>query len=245
MGLFTAGVAAGLVVFLGAAPPMAVASPARPRGPGVADLSVRLTAAPQVAQPGHWLSYRVRVRNAGPGDAVLPVLTLRVPEQVDIVHVDVAACHPGASRNEVVCPSPSDIPSGGSGAVTVFGKVRAGARGPLRADARLTSEVLDDNQADNRAGLVTKVGPARPAHRQGPESRRSGGGVVRHGAVLAGVDVGRSGRGEDRARRREHRGEQNQPGACEFHQEGGDRSGFEHVGDHTTDDAERYRFRRT
>ncbi|MEO3808830.1 hypothetical protein ABGB17_07485 [Sphaerisporangium sp. B11E5] len=173
MGLFTAGVAAGLVLLVVAAPAPAGVPPV-PWRAGGADLSVRLTAAPHVAQPGHWLTYRVRVRNAGPGDAVLPVLTVRVPDEVEIVHVDVAACHPGATPNEVVCPSPADIPSGGSGALTVLGKVRAGARGPLRAGARLTSEVADVHEGDNRAGLVTRIARVRPAHRPRPEVRRRG-----------------------------------------------------------------------
>ncbi|MFC6080747.1 hypothetical protein [Sphaerisporangium aureirubrum] len=175
MGVFTAGITAGLVLsFAAATPAAAVAAPPPPWRTGGADLSVRLSVAPQVAQPGQWLSYRVRVRNAGPGDAVLPVLTVHLPEEVDIVHVDVAACHPGAARNEVVCPSSADIPSGGSGALTVFGKVRAGTRGPLRAAARLTSEVTDGDEGDNRAELVTRVAPARLAHHPGPEVRRKG-----------------------------------------------------------------------
>ncbi|MFC4531396.1 hypothetical protein [Sphaerisporangium dianthi] len=157
MGLFTAGVAAGLVFFVAA--PLAVnAAPARPAGRwGGADLSVRVAASPRVAQPGQWLSYEVKVRNAGPGEAVLPVLTIRLPAEVDIAAVNVASCRPGTSKNEVVCPSPTDIQAGDSGAVTVLGLVRSGARGPLRVSAGLSSEVVDGNEADNRAELVTKV----------------------------------------------------------------------------------------
>ncbi|MCW2880089.1 MAG: hypothetical protein JWQ95_4189 [Sphaerisporangium sp.] len=159
MGLFSAGVAAGLVFFVVAGAPAVVNSSSRhsPRLWGGADLSVRVAASPRVAQPGQWLSYEVKVSNSGPGEAVLPVLTIRVPDEVDIAAVNVATCHPGSSKNEVVCPSPMDIPAGDSGAVTVLGVVRAGARGPLRASASLTSEVVDDHEADNHAELVTHV----------------------------------------------------------------------------------------
>ncbi|WP_405144736.1 DUF11 domain-containing protein [Sphaerisporangium sp. NBC_01403] len=160
MGLFSAGIAAGLVLLVVAGAPAVVNASARhsPRLWGGADLSVRLTASPRVAQPGQWLSYEVKVRNAGPGDAVLPVLTIRVPDQVDVIAVNVASCHPGTSKHEVVCPSTTDIQAGDSGAVTVLGVVGTGARGPLRATARLTSEVVDDNEADNHAEVLTKVG---------------------------------------------------------------------------------------
>ncbi|MGW4637612.1 hypothetical protein ACWEN6_03745 [Sphaerisporangium sp. NPDC004334] len=159
MGLFTAGIAAGLVFFVVSAAPLVVnaSSGSAPGRWGGADLSVRVAASPRVAQPGQWLSYQVKVRNAGPGDAVLPVLKIHLPDQVDIAAVNVATCRPGAAKNEVVCPSPDDIAAGGSGAVTVLGLVRAGARGPLRATAGLSSEVVDDNEADNRAEVLTRV----------------------------------------------------------------------------------------
>ncbi|RCG27802.1 hypothetical protein DQ384_25020 [Sphaerisporangium album] len=165
MGLFSTGVAAGLVLFLVTgvtAAPVVVNTSSRhvSRIWGGADLSVRMTASPRVAQPGQWLSYEVRVRNAGPGDAVLPLLTIRMPAEVEIAAVNVASCRPGTSRhvrNEVVCPSPVDVRAGGTGAVTVLGLVRPGARGPLRASAVLSSEVVDENEADNRAEAVTQV----------------------------------------------------------------------------------------
>ncbi|MEV6985785.1 hypothetical protein AB0M95_31625 [Sphaerisporangium sp. NPDC051017] len=193
MGLFSTGVAAGLVLFLitgvTAAPVVANASSLPvSRLWGGADLSVRMTVSPRVAQPGRWLAYQVRVRNAGPGDAVLPVLTIKIPDEVEIAAVNVASCRPGAGRgknhagnhvgNEVVCPSPVDIRAGGTGAVTVLGVVRPGARGPLRASAVLTSEVVDENEADNRAEVVTQVAegagpPVRlsPGHRARPGRR--------------------------------------------------------------------------
>jgi hypothetical protein len=159
MGLFSAGVAACLVLVIVAGAPAVLNASSRhsPRRWGGADLSVRVAASPRVAQPGQWLSYQVKVRNAGPADAVLPVLKIRVPHEVDIATVNVASCHPGTSRTEVVCPSPVDIAPGGKGTVTVVGLVRTGARGPLRASAGLSSEVVDDNEADNRAEVVTHV----------------------------------------------------------------------------------------
>jgi Domain of unknown function DUF11 len=159
MGLFSAGVAAGLVLVVVAGAPGVVSASSghSPRLWGGADLSVRVAASPRVAQPGQWLSYEVKVRNSGPGDAVLPVLTIKVPDEVDIATVNVASCHPGTSKNEVVCPSPVDIAPGETGAVTVIGMVRTGARGPLHASAGLTSEVVDGNETDNHADVVTQV----------------------------------------------------------------------------------------
>ncbi|GII88643.1 hypothetical protein Ssi03_66330 [Sphaerisporangium siamense] len=179
MVLFSTGIAAGLVLFLVTGAPV-VANAARASGVwGGADLSVRLTAAPKVAQPGQWLSYVVKVRNAGPGDAVLPVLRVRMPDEVQITGVNVASCRPGRARNEVVCPSPVDIRAGGSGAVTILGVVRTGAKGPLRASAVLSSEVVDENEADNRAEATTQVDEGAdlavrlsPAHRTAPPGGR-------------------------------------------------------------------------
>ncbi|MFI6320643.1 hypothetical protein ACIBG8_24115 [Nonomuraea sp. NPDC050556] len=114
-------------------------------------------ASPAVAQPGQPIEYKVTVRNAGPGDAVLPVLKVLIPRDVDIVGVDVATCRPGRTPSEVICPSPVDVLVGGTGAVTINGVVRPGARGPLRAVASLTSEVEDANEADNTHAAITKV----------------------------------------------------------------------------------------
>ncbi|MFI6811516.1 hypothetical protein ACIBG7_03860 [Nonomuraea sp. NPDC050328] len=124
---------------------------------GGADLSVRVTPEPRVAQPGQPILYRVTVRNAGPGDAVLPVLRVTIPTGVDVVNVNVATCRPGRTVNEVVCPSPTDVLAGGSGEVRIGGVVQAKAKGPLRATATLTSEVKDDNEADNTHVASTPV----------------------------------------------------------------------------------------
>ena len=62
-----------------------------------------------------------------------------------------------------------DVPAGTTGSVRITGLVRPAARGPLRARATLTSEVVDPNEADNVAEAVTKVGPrADLAVRFGP-----------------------------------------------------------------------------
>lgn len=130
---------------------------ARADGWGGADLSVTVQASPAVAQPGQPIEYRVTVRNAGPGDAVLPVLKVLVPSGVDIVAVDVSTCRPGRNRSEVICPSPVDVLVGGTGGVTISGIVRPGARGPLKAVASLSSEVVDENEGDNTHATVTTV----------------------------------------------------------------------------------------
>lgn len=142
----------------------AVTGPAQasvPRGNegqwGGADLSVSIEASPKIAQPGQSLTYTVQVRNGGPGDAVLPTLTVRVPTDFKIVNVDVAECQPGRGLAEVVCRSSKDVAPGQAGGVVITGVVRPHARGPLRAQARLTSEVLDGHDVDNEAESVTRV----------------------------------------------------------------------------------------
>ncbi|MEU6996926.1 hypothetical protein [Nonomuraea sp. NPDC046570] len=125
---------------------------------GRADLSVRVTTSPAVAQPGQPIAYHVQVGNAGTGEAVLPVLRLVVPQGVRVVGVDVATCRPGGTPNEVVCPSSQNVPPGGTGAVIVNGIVKPGARGPLRAIAALTAQAPDENEQDNIAAAITEVG---------------------------------------------------------------------------------------
>ncbi|GAA0387654.1 hypothetical protein Acor_74140 [Acrocarpospora corrugata] len=124
---------------------------------GAADLIVRIESFPAIAQPGQPIAYRVTVANTGPGDAVLPVLTVRIPREVEIMSVDVAECLPGRGYNEVVCRSPRDILAGGSGGVTITGLVRPSATGPLRAHATLSSEVVDANERNNRVNSQIKV----------------------------------------------------------------------------------------
>ncbi|WP_326820036.1 hypothetical protein [Streptosporangium sp. NBC_01756] len=122
-----------------------------------ADLSVQMETLPKVAQPGQPLLYRAEVRNTGPEDAVLPLLTIRLPEGVEILRVNVAECRPGTAVNEVVCPSEHDVVAGGAGGVTISGLVRPGARGPLAATATLSSEIVDENEANNSAETLTEV----------------------------------------------------------------------------------------
>ncbi|GAA0409136.1 hypothetical protein GCM10009530_71950 [Microbispora corallina] len=124
---------------------------------GAADLSVGISASPRVAQPGQPLTYRVSVHNKGPGDAVLPVLRVRLPRDFQVVNVDVAECDPGRGYSEIVCRSRRDVLPGGSGGMTITGVVRPGAHGPLRAQASLSSEVVDGHQDDNTADVVTRV----------------------------------------------------------------------------------------
>lgn len=124
---------------------------------GAADLSVRISASPKVAQPSQPLVYRVNVHNRGPGDAVLPVLRVRVPREIKIIHVNVAECRPARGYREIVCESNRDVVAGESGSVTITGLVRPGARGTLRAEAQISSEVVDGREADNTAKAVTKV----------------------------------------------------------------------------------------
>ncbi|MFI6506705.1 hypothetical protein ACIBCT_03800 [Streptosporangium sp. NPDC050855] len=151
-------VAAGvLCLVLAALPRAALASP-EGDGWGGADLSVRLLVSPARAQPGRLLSYRAEVGNAGPGDAVLPVLTVRLPDEVDVLGADVAECLPGVAAGEVVCASSADVPAGTSGGVRIDAMVRPGARGPLEASATLSSGVVDDDETNNSTRTLTEVG---------------------------------------------------------------------------------------
>ncbi|MBB5962265.1 DUF11 domain-containing protein [Planomonospora venezuelensis] len=150
--------AAAVVVALAlAVGPGAARAQTRGPDPGGADLSVLMGVSPARAQPGQPLVYRVRVRNAGPGEAVLPVLTVRLPAGVDVLHADVAECLPGRDAREVVCSAGADIPAGSSGEVRITGLVRPGARGPLQASATIFSEVVDGRPANDSARVLTPV----------------------------------------------------------------------------------------
>ncbi|MBP2704764.1 hypothetical protein JOL79_13165 [Microbispora sp. RL4-1S] len=147
-------VVTGLVcVFVAGVPQPAVAADQW----GTADLSVGISASPRVAQPGQPLTYRVTVHNKGPGDAVLPVLRVELPQDFQVVNVDVAECRPERGWSQVVCRSARDVVSGGSGGMTITGVVRPGAHGPLQARASLSSEVVDGHEGDNTADVVTRV----------------------------------------------------------------------------------------
>jgi hypothetical protein len=124
---------------------------------GAADLSVGISASPKVAQPGQPLTYHVRVHNDGPGDAVLPVLRVHTPRDFQIINVDVAECTPGRGMNEVICQASQDVLAGGSGSMTITGLIRPGANGPLRAEASLSSEIVDSDNSDNSAESLTRV----------------------------------------------------------------------------------------
>lgn len=124
---------------------------------GAADLSVRISASPKVAQPGQPLTYHVDVHNKGPGDAVLPLLRVHLPHDFQVMNVDVAECAPGRGYDQVVCRSSRDVLAGGSGGMTITGVIRPGAHGPLRARATLSSEVVDADEADNTAETLTPV----------------------------------------------------------------------------------------
>ncbi|MEU4829743.1 hypothetical protein [Streptosporangium sp. NPDC023615] len=140
-----------------AVPSRAASASPEGEGWGGADLSVRLLVSPDRAQPGRPLRYRAEVSNAGPGDAVLPVLTLRLPDGVRVLGTDVTECLPGIAAGEVVCASADDVPAGTTGGVTLDAIVRPGARGPLEASATLSSEVVDDDETNNSARALTEV----------------------------------------------------------------------------------------
>lgn len=150
-------VVAGVICLVLATVPRAASASPDDEGWGGADLSVRLTVSPKRAQPGQPLTYRAEVRNAGPGDAVLPLLTVRLPDGVEVIGVNVAECLPGATTGEVVCAATKDVPAGQTGGVTINGVVRPGARGPLTASASLSSEVVDDDETDNVSETLTEV----------------------------------------------------------------------------------------
>ncbi|MEV0967251.1 hypothetical protein [Microtetraspora glauca] len=147
-------VVAGLACLIAAGAPRAALASDQWGG---ADLGVEISASPRVAQPGQPLVYDVRVHNNGPGDAVLPVLTIRLPRDVKVINVNVAECRAGRGTNEIICRSPGDVLATGSGGVTVTGLVRPAAHGTLRAQAELSSEIVDPHQEDNTAETVTQV----------------------------------------------------------------------------------------
>lgn len=151
-------VVAGVICLVLAATTGSAFAPPDEDGWGGADLSVLLTVFPKRAQPGQPLTYQAEVRNAGPGDAVLPVLVVRLPDGVSVIGVNVAECLPGTIPGEVVCASAKDVPAGQAGGVTINTVVRSGARGPLEASATLSSEVVDDDETNNSSRTLTEVG---------------------------------------------------------------------------------------
>jgi hypothetical protein len=151
-------VVAGVVSLVLAGVPGTTSARTEEKNRSGADLSVRLTVSPALAQPGKPLIYQAAVSNEGPEDAVLPVLIVRLPEEVEILGTNVAECLPGSAANEVICASQQDVLAGGTGGVTISGIVRPGARGPLRATAMLSSAVVDENGANDSAQTLTSVG---------------------------------------------------------------------------------------
>ncbi|MGI5485941.1 DUF11 domain-containing protein [Microtetraspora malaysiensis] len=154
MGRLVVMVVAGLFCLIAAGVPRVAHADARWGG---ADLSVEITASPRTAQPGQPVVYDVRVRNNGPGDAVLTVLTIRLPRDVKIINVNVGECGRGRGTSEIVCRTPGDVRASGTGQVVVTGLVRAAAQGPLRAQVELTSQIADPHPENNTAEVVTPV----------------------------------------------------------------------------------------
>ncbi|MDP9846630.1 hypothetical protein J2853_005841 [Streptosporangium lutulentum] len=176
-------IVAGVVSLVLAVAPGAASARSGEKNLVGADLSVRLSVLPKLAQPGKPLIYRADVSNAGPEDAVLPVLVVRLPEGVEVIGVNVAECLPGGAANEVICASRQDVMAGDAGGVTISGLVRPGARGPLRATATLSSEIVDENGTNDSAQTSTPVGEGTDLAVR--LSRRAiGGRLVTVGAVV-------------------------------------------------------------
>ncbi|NUR84229.1 MAG: hypothetical protein HOY71_09105 [Nonomuraea sp.] len=136
---------------------LGIPDPALATGWGTADRSVSMSVQPGRAQPGRPILYQVRVRNDGPGDAVLPVLTVTMPRGVQIVGVNVGNCRQGRGTNEIVCSAADDVLVGQSGTLVISGTVRPGASGPLRASASISSEIEDSDVADNTVLSATPL----------------------------------------------------------------------------------------
>ncbi|MBB5134666.1 hypothetical protein HNP84_004400 [Thermocatellispora tengchongensis] len=158
-GRLAAGALAGGVCAAAAIVPGGATTPALADGRPA--LSVSITAHPKIAQPGRPLTYRVYVRNTGPGDAVTPVLRVRLPDEVTIKGTDVSECRPARGKhgaNEVVCASGFDVPAGYGGGVNIVGTVSTRASGTLLAVATLESPAPGTKDTTGKPGKSDKTG---------------------------------------------------------------------------------------
>lgn len=149
--------------------------------PDQSDVSVELTVSPAAGVVGDPITYRARVRNAGPDPAAGATLTLALPAAVALTSATVpgGSC---AAGPPVTCQL-GTLGAGEDRVVTVLGKVERTGR--IDAAATTASTVPDANPADNKdtvAGAADLLPP--------PEQGKSVNAAVRQGSVSCGKSGG-------------------------------------------------------
>ena len=129
---------------------------------GVADLSLTKTDSPDPVIAGTTLTWSLTVANAGPSSATNVVVSDDVPAGVVVQSVTAsggATCTSGQPGNPAL-PAKCNfgtLASGASRTMTIVAKVNSGTKGSLENDARVTSDTLDANNANDLATTLTTV----------------------------------------------------------------------------------------
>jgi uncharacterized repeat protein (TIGR01451 family) len=129
---------------------------------GVADLSVTKSDSPDPVVAGTNLTYMINVHNGGPSTAMNVVVEDALSAGVSIVSVTPTApgsCNAGVPGNALLpttCTFGS-IAAGGSESITIVVKVDPAYLGLLENDVTVSSDTLDDNNANNLDTTSTTV----------------------------------------------------------------------------------------
>jgi len=129
---------------------------------GYADLALTKSDAPDPVIAGTNVTWTLNVSNSGPSTATNVVVEDAVPAGVSVVSAagtGGATCTtgvPGDALQPARCNFGS-LATGASRTMTIVAKVLSGTTGTLENDARVTSDTLDQNNANNLATSLTTV----------------------------------------------------------------------------------------
>lgn len=128
----------------------------------VSDLSLTKTAAPSPVIAGTNITWTLTLSNAGPSAATNVVVSDDVPNGVVVQSVTGtggASCVSGQPGNPALPARCSfgSVASGGSRTMTIVATVKSGTKGVLENDARVSSDAVDPNNANDSATTFTNV----------------------------------------------------------------------------------------
>ncbi|HKX55643.1 MAG TPA: zinc-dependent metalloprotease family protein, partial [Xanthomonadales bacterium] len=128
---------------------------------GLADLSISKSDTPDPVVAGEQLTYTIQVTNGGPSTAQNVVVTDVLPAGTSVVSVtptsgQCIAGVPGDPAQPVVCTL-GNIADGVIQAITIVLEVLPGTTGVLLNTATVSSDTLDNNQANNQASATTNI----------------------------------------------------------------------------------------
>jgi uncharacterized repeat protein (TIGR01451 family) len=132
-----------------------VTTDVRSGGTWAADLGVSNTVDRTTANPGENLTYTITVANGGPAVAVGSQLTDQLPDGAEFVSATPSQGSCSPSSRDVVCGL-GDLASGATATVTVVARVTR--PGTAVNVAYVTSQMLDENSANNQAQANAEVG---------------------------------------------------------------------------------------